>query len=394
MKCSSFKDGCLWKGSVGTLSTHMQSCEFDLVPCKYKYIGCEVKMKKKDMEKHQQQEDGHHLHLALQSVVVPTISEGQSYVFELSDYTKRKENNEVFISDPFYTHHKGYKMCVKVYANGTSSGTGSHLSASLCVLQGLYDKNLTWPLQGVAKLILLNQFEDGYHDVLNIDFNQISQKLTPGKFCCFEKFISHLEISKTQERILYLKNDTLYFQVVVVLPSNPPWLKCGVTMNNTVVKMCKQLAYREPATFKVRNFANLKKDNIIYQYSMKTSYHGYSMTVKVESGGAESGKGTHVSVSIYIKTGRYDEILSWPFIGTVQVELLNQLADNNHHNKLLKFIENDNTQVGYGLISEKFISHEELHPSPNTQFLMDDTLYFRVTVSVGQSKPWLKCSDD
>ena len=133
VKCSSFKDGCLWKGSVGTLSTHMQSCEFDLVPCKYKYIGCEVKMKKKDMEKHQQQEDKHHLHLALQSDVVPALSEGQSYVFEFTGYTKKKENNEVFISDPFYTHHKGYKMCVKVYANGTGSGTSSHLSASLCV---------------------------------------------------------------------------------------------------------------------------------------------------------------------------------------------------------------------------------------------------------------------
>ena len=394
MRCNKSKDGCLWKGSVGTLSMHMQSCEFDLVPCKYKYIECEVKMKKKDMEKHQQQEDNHHLHLALQSVVVPTLSEGQSYAFELTDYTKKKENNEVFISDPFYTHHKGYKMCVKVYANGTGSGTGSNISASLCVLQGLYDKKLKWPLQGVVNIALLNQFEDGYHGVLNIGFNEISQKLSPGKSFCSEKFISHLELSKTQERILYLKNDILYFQVTVTLPSNPPWLKCGVTMNNTVEKMCKQLAYREPATFKVRNFAKLKKDSIIYQYSMKTSYHGYSVIVKVESGGAESGKGTHVSVSIYIKSGGYDKILSWPFIGTVQVELLNQLADNNHHSKLLKFTENDDTQVGYGLLSEKFISHEELHSSLNKQFLMDDTLYFRVTVSVGQSKPWLKCSDD
>ena len=92
------------KGSVGTLSTHMQSCKFDLEPCKYKYIECEVKMKKKDMEKHQQQENGHH---PGHNVVVPTLSEGHNYVFELTDYTKRKENNEIFISDPFYTHNKG-----------------------------------------------------------------------------------------------------------------------------------------------------------------------------------------------------------------------------------------------------------------------------------------------
>ena len=110
-------------------------------------------MKKSNMERHQQQEDGHHLHLALQRVVVPALSEGQSYVFELSDYTKRKENNEVFISDPFYTHHKGYKIC-KVYANGTGSGTGSHLSASLCILPGPYDKNLKWPFREIVQTSL------------------------------------------------------------------------------------------------------------------------------------------------------------------------------------------------------------------------------------------------
>ena len=285
-------------------------------------------------------------------------------------------------------------MCVKVYANGTGSGTGSHLSASLCVLPGLYDKNLKWPLQGVARLVLLNQFEDGCHYILNININQISQKLIPINHFC-EKCVSHLEISKPQERILYFKNDTLYFKVSVILPSNPPWLKCGMTMNSIVEKMCKQLAYREPATFKVRNFSNLKKDDSnFYQYSMKMSYHGYSTDVKVDSGGTESGKGMHVSVSIYIRSGRYDDIMSWPFIGTVQVELLNQLADNNHHSELLKFNENGNTQVGCGLTLEKFISHAELRPSPNKQFLMDDTLYFRVTASVGQSKPWLKCLND
>ena len=254
VKCSSFKDGCLWKGSVGTLSTHMQSCEFDLAPCKYKYIGCEVTMKKKDIEKHQQQEDNHHLHLALQSVVVPTLSEGQSYVFEFTGYTRKKENNEVFISDPFYTHHKGFKMCVKVYANGTGSGTGSHLSASLCVLQGLYDNNLKWPLEGRTKLFVLNQSENNHHMISYVNLTT-SHNLVSGKSYCFEKVISDVQLSSD----LYLKNDTLYFKVFLSIPSNPPWLKCGITMNNTVEKLCKQLAFREPVTFKVKDFARMKK---------------------------------------------------------------------------------------------------------------------------------------
>ena len=68
-------------------------------------------------------------------VELPTLCEGQTYVFELTDYTEKKENNEVFISDPFYIPPQGYKMCVKVYANGTGSGTGSHfqLHCAFCM---------------------------------------------------------------------------------------------------------------------------------------------------------------------------------------------------------------------------------------------------------------------
>ena len=289
-------------------------------------------MKKKDMEKHQEQEDGHHLHLALQSAVVPTLSEGQSYVFELTDYTKKKENNEVFISEPFYTHHKGYKMCVKVYANGTGSGTGSHLSASLCVLQGPYDNNLKWPLEGRTKLFVLNQSENNHHMISYVNLTT-SHNLVSGKSYCFEKVISDVQLSSD----LYLKNDTLYFKVFLSIPSNPPWLKCGITMNDTVEKLCKQLAFREPVTFKVKDFARMKKNYENYSYSSKTSCYGYSMKIQVHLGGANSGKDTHISVFVFVIRGPNDQILTWPFIGTVKVEFLNQLADKNHHNEVLTF---------------------------------------------------------
>ena len=176
---------------------------------------------------------------------------------------------------------------------------------------------------------------------------------------------------------------------------NPPWLQPGITMNNTVQKLCEQFAYEKPVTFKVIQFAHLKKYNAAYSYSrMKTSYYSYAMSIDIFSGGIKSGKGSHVSVAVHIITGPYDHFLSWPFIGTVKVELLNQRADNNHHHTVLRFTENSNIQSGYGLTLEKFIRLSELYHSADGQFLMDDTLYFRVTMSIGHSKRWLKCSDD
>jgi hypothetical protein len=42
------------------------------------------------------------------------------------------------------------------------------------------------------------------------------------------------------------------------------------------------------------------------------------------------------------------------------------------------------------------IDHSELNHDPvnNTQYLMDETLFFRVTVEAADYKPWLECTGD
>ena len=76
MKCNNSDEGCDWQGSVGTLDKHMVTCEFECVPCKYQYVGCDVKMTRKDITQHEEEDDKKHLHLALQSVAIPTLSDG------------------------------------------------------------------------------------------------------------------------------------------------------------------------------------------------------------------------------------------------------------------------------------------------------------------------------
>ena len=88
----------------------------------------------------------------------------------------------------------------------------------------------------------------------------------------------------------------------------------------------------------------------------------------------------HTFQFLYFNSGPNDQILSWPLIGTAKVvELLNQLTDKNHYDLVYTFTENCNTRAGNGFTSAKFIRHSELTHSADRQFLMDDTLYFRVT---------------
>ena len=104
--------------------------------------------------------------------------------------------------------------------------------------------------------------------------------------------------------------------------------------------------------------------------------------------------GAHVTVRARLYEGAYDAGLSWPFMGTVTFTLLNQLAYNDHHSWTLAYESTDNANVGSAWGKPQFISHSALSHDPvkNTQYLQNDALYFRVTVTVGSHKPWLVCT--
>ncbi len=52
-------------------------------------------------------------------------------------------------------------------------------------------------------------------------------------------------------------------------------------------------------------------------------------------------------------------------------------------------------QVGSSRGCTQFLPHSSLcyDPATNPQYLLDDTLYFRVSVKVDNHKPWLVCTD-
>ena len=159
----------------------------------------------------------------------------------------------------------------------------------------------------------------------------------------------------------------------------------------------------EQFVFKLTNF-EIKKANseIFYSQPFYTSLGGYRLEVQVYPNGNHVGKDTHVSIYAHILRGQYNHNLVWPFSGAVSCTLLNQLADDKHITKELigpadAIDSNLNSALlgdGEGLGINTFIPHEELleNKAADTQYLKDDTLYFRVTVEESSHKPWLKCT--
>ena len=152
---------------------------------------------------------------------------------------------------------------------------------------------------------------------------------------------------------------------------------------------------REPFTFKMSDYSRQKAENqTYYSEPFYTSCDGYRIHIRVDPNGNDGYEATHVSVFVKLLKGSNDQKLQWPFQGTVTVELLNQLADDDHHSRMMQFDLEDNVLVGSNLGYPGFIPHLNVVRdfARNTQFLVDDALYFRVTVKVKGHMPWLECT--
>lgn len=150
-------------------------------------------------------------------------------------------------------------------------------------------------------------------------------------------------------------------------------------------------SYLTPFEFVVDQCKRRRRSNADY-YSLPFLSHedGYRLCVRVLLNGMGSGRGTHVSVYVYLMRGDNDGSLVWPFRGNVQIHLLNQISDTNNHEQSIDFSESAHPSVASRVtVGERsvrgqgfaqFVSHLDLKFDSvrNRQFLKNDCLRFRV----------------
>ena len=73
-------------------------------------------------------------------------------------YQVKKTDEEVYLPG-FYTHHNGYKMCLRV--NPCDGKT--HYSIYTYLMKGTYDFHLKWPFRGDVTIHIVNQAGDHDH---------------------------------------------------------------------------------------------------------------------------------------------------------------------------------------------------------------------------------------
>ena len=227
--------GCGTRIQRQQVGKHISKCPHTVIPCKYKGIGCDTKLKREDMAAHEQ-DDKLHLHMALETVnhlqsavaflqVTVDLQYGGK-IFMLSKFQKKKESSEAFRFPPFYTHHNGYHMALKVYANGWVAGKGTHVSVYAPILAGEYDAELKWPFIGEITFTLLNQLEDKNHKIYCMHFDA-ARNARAGSDWGKPTFIPHSALAHDPvKNTQYLKDDKLYFRITVEVADYMyrPWL--------------------------------------------------------------------------------------------------------------------------------------------------------------------------
>ena len=250
------------------MEAHRKECPLEMIQCEYYSVGCEVRLARKDQEKHDNEKMKEHLmmtnheltdtkaqlaaalrqtadltavlmnaqlgsntavsHANIRSIhldSIAAISKCGNQVcpvtFKIPEYDTKQENKINWYSDPFYTHNKGYKICLRVDAAGNRNGEGTHLSVFLHLMKGPHDDELTWPLRGEFEIKLLNQISDSEHysKILNFDEASIhcTGRIREGgrskKGWGKPQYTSNADLNKVTTTCQYLKDDCLFFQV-------------------------------------------------------------------------------------------------------------------------------------------------------------------------------------
>ena len=259
-ECPKLPLPCPNKCEVGSvpredMEVHRKECPLEVIQCEYYSLGCKrVKLVHKDLEEHYNENMKEHLMMTKNKLADTTVQldaamkkinsltavvnrfSAQLYPLQLhaivtnqcpatikmTKYEDDKANNTHWNSNPFYTHNKGYKMCLRVDANGVGSGRDTHLSVFLYLTKGPHDNKLTWPLRGKFEIKLLNQISDSKHYSRTLTYNDSTPNVSTSRVTGddghnqgwgYLQYISNEDLNKISPTRQFLKDGCLFFQV-------------------------------------------------------------------------------------------------------------------------------------------------------------------------------------
>ena len=388
VKCDhSAKRRCTWVGTVATIKDHVTTCEFGLVPCpkECKDIKNMVKLfARKYLDKHLKDD-------------CPNRDYSCQHCGEKGTYTSiTKIHDKVCPKKPV----RCPKRC-------STTMPRQHISEHLAtecehtVIACKY-KRLGCDREIKRKDMAAHEEDNKLHLRMAMDTTvklenktvKLENKTVKLKNKAVELERKTVEL---QKETVELERKTVELLKSMMVESNSKVVELQKEVaelrSKTVQDTLTILKHDESLKFKLMNYQKRKEnDQRVQSPSYYTSPNGYHMALQVFANGQGVNKGTHLSVFAPVFKGKYDAQLKWPLIGKVTFTLLNQLEDKNHYQNSVILTDEQDAQVGgaaWGRLQFIALSALDYNQANNTQYLKDDTLYFRMSVEPADNKPWL-----
>lgn len=120
---------------------------------------------------------------------------------------------------------------------------------------------------------------------------------------------------------------------------------------------------------------------------MYTHPGGYKFKIDIHVNGIRIGSSSHISLQVWSQEGEYDQELTYPVKYVIYLQLMNQYRQaQGHHQKQIHCVCKERTHGSFVASDFKFFPLDELQRDDGnqTEYLKDDTLWFRITrVTVG-----------
>ncbi len=214
--CPKKAQGCDWQGELGQVDRHLnptansRGCGFVMVECKYR---CGGMFERQMIDSHETDDcakrpievqvaflarrletlaiENRDIKTKFEAEITALKAENTSlkqqiearsplklppFYYTVLNYEQCKKGNLVLMSPPFYSHPKGYKMCLHIYPNGLPSGARTHMALLVYIMRGEFDDTLQWPFTGRVTIDMCNNKSQQWTQVKVVDFKESPTK--------------------------------------------------------------------------------------------------------------------------------------------------------------------------------------------------------------------------
>lgn len=362
IRCNLHKEGCGWVAELSQREAHIPTCLFVTVPCSNQ---CGEWIRRKDVEDHLSKE------CKLRDVTCPHCHE----VMKFPDLNHHEEESCQYVPKPCsngckkmvrgkdIAHHEKKCPCATVTCPNDCSAEflRKHLSRHLSTECERRTVDCThcnkemeqWKLRGHLNSCLEYTIPCIYDCGKQVARRRMRDHVSKHGSCpscpleCdFSKSGCHFKGKRNELKRHLLRNDSTHLSLVMnVVRTQEEELRSTraalVRRQSEINYMKAEFEARLPEwklpelnefvhLWKIDGWSNKLKDarsgavTRLTSGSLYTDHPGYRIFFGIFPNGLRSHRGSHVSISPYLETGEYDEVLPWPVCGKFKIMVIDQ----------------------------------------------------------------------